>query len=104
MTNLFAILILLLLGWFWLDSLRAKELATAVSRAACERLGLQHLDQTVALRHIGLRRTPFGLRLRRVYSFDFSEEGAGRRSGHVALVGIELEEIHLDLPEESLDA
>jgi hypothetical protein len=104
MESLFAILALLLLGWFWLDSLRARELATGISRAACERLGLQHLDQTVALRKIGVRRTWEGLRLRRVYRFDFSEEGVGRRSGYVVLVGIELEEVSLGLPEDTLDA
>jgi hypothetical protein len=104
MESLFAILVLLLLGWFWLDSLRARELATEISRAACDRQGLQHLDQTVALRKIGVRRTWDGLRLRRVYRFDFSEEGVGRRSGYVVLVGIELEEVSLGLPEDTLDA
>jgi hypothetical protein len=104
MNSLFAILALLLLGWFWLDSLRAKELATGISGAACRQRGLQHLDQTVALRRIGLRRTPEGLKLRRVYRFDFSEEGVGRRSGYLVLVGIALEELNLGLPEEITDA
>jgi hypothetical protein len=102
--NLLAILTLLLLGWFWLDSLRARELAIGICRAACERSGLQFLDQTVALRRLTLRRTPAGLRLRRVYKFDFSEEGIGRRSGHLALVGLELEELSLGLPEDPADA
>jgi len=30
MSNLVAILLLLLLGWFWLDSLRARELAFGI--------------------------------------------------------------------------
>ena len=85
MDNLFTILVLLLAGWFWLDSLRARELATGICRAACEQRGLQFLDQTVALRRLGVRRTPAGLRLRRVYRFDFSEEGGalGTVLGHV---------------------
>jgi hypothetical protein len=102
--NLFAILVLLLLGWFWLDSLRAREMAVGICRAACERRDLQFLDQTVALRHLGVRRTPDGLRLRRVYRFDFSEEGIGRRTGYLALVGLDLEEISLGLPSDPADA
>ena len=50
------------------------------------------------------RRTPDGLRLRRVYSFDFSEGGVGRRSGYLVLVGLELEELSLGLPEDPNDA
>jgi hypothetical protein len=104
MESLFAILALMLLGWFWLDSLRARELATGVCRAACKQRGLQFLDQTVALRHLGVRRTFAGLRFRRVYRFDFSEEGAGRRQGHLVLLGLDLEEISFGLPEAPADA
>jgi len=104
MNSLFAILAILLLGWFWLDSLRAKELATGICRAACKRQDLQFLDQTVALRHLRVRRTLEGLRLRRVYRFEFSEEGAGRRSGHLVLLGLDLKEISFGLPQQSDDA
>lgn len=103
MDNLLAILALLLVGWFWLDSLRAREMATGVCRAACEQRNLQFLDQTVALRHLGVRRTATGLRLRRVYRFDFSEEGVGRRSGYLVLLGMELEMISLGLPDHPAD-
>jgi hypothetical protein len=99
--NLIAILTLALLGWFWLDSLRARELATDIARAACDRRRLQFLDQTVALYRLGLRRTPPGLRWRRVYRFDFSEEGVGRRMGCLVLVGLDLELLDLGLPGET---
>lgn len=104
MSNLIAILALLLLGWFWLDSLRAREIAIGICRAACEQRSLQFLDQTVALVRLGLRRTGEGLRLRRVYRFDFSEEGVGRRSGYAILVGMDLEELSLGLPDHPADA
>lgn len=104
MSNLISILALLLLGWFWLDSLRAREIATGISRAACERRGLQFLDQTVSLVRLGLRRTGGGLRLRRVYRFDFSEEGVGRRDGYLVLVGVDLVELSLGLPDRPADA
>lgn len=103
MNNLLAILALLLLGWFWLDSLRARELATGICHAACTQRDVQFLDQTVALRRLGLRRTDSGLRLRRVYRFDFSEEGVGRRSGYLVLVGLDLELISMGLPDRAAD-
>jgi hypothetical protein len=103
MDNLLAISALVLLGWFWLDSLRARELATGIARAACSQRDIQFLDQTVALRHLGLRRTPGGLRWRRVYRFDFSEEGVGRRTGYLVLVGLNLAEISLGLPDRVAD-
>lgn len=98
MDNLLAIFGLLLVGWFWLDSLRSRELATEICRTVCQRRGFQFLDQTVALRHLRIRRTEAGLRLRRIYGFDFSEEGIGRQSGYLVLVGMELENIDLGLP------
>jgi hypothetical protein len=104
MDNLGIILAVLAAGWFWLDSARAREIATGIGRAACERHQLQFLDQTVALRRLALRWPAQGLRLRRVYSFDFSEEGVGRRTGHLVLLGLHLEELSLGLPGRPEDA
>jgi hypothetical protein len=104
MDSLLAIFALLLLGWFWLDSLRARELAIGICRAACDERDFQFLDQAVALQRIGIARTPNGLRLRRVFRFDFSEEGVGRHSGYVVLRGIDLETFSLGLPDQPKDA
>ncbi|MEJ2327007.1 MAG: DUF3301 domain-containing protein [Chromatiaceae bacterium] len=103
MDNLLAIFGLTLLGWFWLDSLRARELATGIARAACAQRGLQFLDQTVALHHLRVRRVPQGLRWRRVYRFDFSEEGVGRQTGYLVLIGLDLMEISVGLPDQMAD-
>lgn len=103
MSNLFPILILLLLGWFWLDSLRARELALGICRAGCERRDLQLLDQAVALRRLRLTWGREGVRLRRVYRFDFSEEGLGRRNGYLVMRGTILEELSFGLLEQPHD-
>jgi hypothetical protein len=103
MNSLLAIVALLLLGWFWLDSLRAREMATEICREACRQRALQLLDQTVALRGLQLRRTDAGLRWRRVYRFDFSEEGIGRRCGDLVLLGLDLESIRVDQSEQRTD-
>lgn len=98
MSNIFAILLLLLLGWFWLDSLRAREIALGICKAACQARGLQLLDQAVMLRRLGLSWRDDGIRLRRVYRFDFSEEGIGRHSGYLVLRGIDLDDLSFGLP------
>ena len=100
MTNLSLILLLLLIAWFWLDSLRAREIATGICRAACEQRRVQFLDQTVALRRVNLRWPSTGVRIRRVYRFDYSEEGVGRHTGHVIMLGTALEQLSMGLPNE----
>ncbi len=104
MDNLLAILLLLLIGWFWLDSLRAREIAIALCQAACTRRELQFLDQAVALRRLGVSWRAEGIRMRRAYRFDFSEEGIGRRTGYIVLRGMNLEELSFGLPSETQDA
>jgi hypothetical protein len=86
---------------FWLDSARARELATAIARSLCDRRGLQFLDDTVVLRRIGLRWGKNGLRLRRMFDFDFALGGAGRRSGYLILLGTDVELYGMDLPEQA---
>lgn len=98
MSNLLAIIFLALLGWFWLDSLRTREVALAICKRACEAEDLQLLDQTVALRRLSLSWRAEGVRLRRVYRFEFSEEGVGRRAGYLVLSGIRLEVLRFDEP------
>lgn len=98
MSTLLALIALLAVIWFWLDSLRTREIATGIGRAACRRQQVQFLDQTVALQRMGLRWLADGVRLRRVYRFDYSEEGAGRHTGHITMIGMQLEELSMGLP------
>ena len=104
MTDLLALFLLLMLGWFWLDSLRAREIALGICKAACARHDLQFLDQAVAVRRLGLSWGANGVRVRRVYRFDFSEEGLGRRTGYLVMRGIDLEDLSFGLPDQTRDA
>jgi hypothetical protein len=104
MSNLLVVFLLLLLGWFWLDSLRAREIATEICKTACSRRELQFLDQTVALKRLGLAWRSEGVRIRRVYRFDFSEEGVGRRSGYLVMRGLVVEDLSFGLPTQIQDA
>ncbi|MCK7575478.1 MAG: DUF3301 domain-containing protein [Chromatiales bacterium] len=104
MSHLLIVGLLLVLGWFWLDSLRAREIATGICQAACRQRELQFLDQAVALRRLGLTWRSEGMRLRRVYRFDFSEEGMERRQGYIVMRGLNLEELSFGLPDQVSDA
>jgi len=88
-------------GYLWLDGARAREFATALCRESCNRRGFQFLDDSVALVRMAPRWTGAGLRLRRMYEFDFSAEGVGRLTGYIVLVGINLEVLDFGIPDEN---
>jgi hypothetical protein len=84
-------------GWFWYDSMRARERAVALGRNACEREGLQFLDETVLCTRTRPARAADGrVRLRRVYRFEFSDDGVNRRAGELVLLGPALESLDLE--------
>ncbi len=98
MTNLFALLLVGGLVLVWLDGARAREFATTLARRYCQNRGLQLLDETVSLVRMGIRWTDKGLRIRRMFRFEFSLEGVGRRVGYVLMLGTQLESIDDGLP------
>ena len=93
---------LLLLGvliggfWFWLDSLKAREIGVAAARRACAEEGLQFLDETVAGRSLKLVRDDDGvLRWQRIFAFEYSDTGNNRCFGSVTLLGHQVEMLHV---------
>ena len=95
--NIFIILSVIFLVWFWLNSIRVKEIAMQASAQACKQIGAQFLDQTASLENIGFERDSRGrLTLHRVYSFDFSRDRETRQKGHVSLTGQVITKIFLD--------
>ncbi len=84
-------------AWLWIDSLRAREHAVAAGRAACKRYNVQLLDETVAFARLRLARDDAGrLRLRRTYTFEFSDTGNNRRHGAIVMLGARLEVLQLE--------
>jgi hypothetical protein len=79
--------------WFWQDSLAARESANAAAKEACQRLGLQFLDGTVAFARIVLVREAGWLKLRRTYVFDYTATSIERRQGFVLLTGRRVESV-----------
>ena len=91
-------IILVLAGVFlWLDSLRARERAVQAGRAACKRYDLQFLDETVSFTRLRLARGEDGnLKLKRTYTFEFSDTGNNRRHGAIVMLGGELQDLQLE--------
>ena len=96
----FLIGFLLVVGFgllFWRDSLGAREQARAASSRACQRMGVQLLDDTVALERLWLRRDRDGrLKLERLYVFEFTDTGQRRQVGSVLLVGWRVEVLQME--------
>ncbi|HEY6543265.1 MAG TPA: DUF3301 domain-containing protein [Dokdonella sp.] len=95
--EILAILALAAGALLWADSLRARERALKAGRAACERYGLQFLDDTVAFARLRLARDDAGrLRIARTYTFEFSDTGNNRRDGAIVMLGEELRDLHFE--------
>ncbi|HEU4604215.1 MAG TPA: DUF3301 domain-containing protein [Steroidobacteraceae bacterium] len=81
-------------AWFWQNSLGARERANAAALEACQQLGLQFLDGTVAFARISVARGGGGFfRLKRTYVFDYTATSIERRQGFVVLLGNDLQSV-----------
>jgi hypothetical protein len=95
--NVVALVAVALLAWLWYDSMRARERAVAVGQAACARERLQFLDETVECTSVRPARNAAGrLVLRRVYRFEFSDDGSRRRAGSVVMLSGEVESLTME--------
>jgi hypothetical protein len=86
--DVLSIVLLLGIAWFWIDSIKAREIAVQRARQECEAEGAQFLDDTVASTKTGFTRDDDGrVVLRRVYSFEYSDTGNNRRPGSIVMQG-----------------
>jgi hypothetical protein len=89
--------VLAALAWLWYDSMRARERAVAAGQRACARDGLQFLDETVECTSVRPARNAAGrLQLRRVYRFEFSDDGSHRRAGSIVMLSGEVESLTME--------
>ena len=103
MGNLLLLLVMGSVLLFWLTGARAREFATGLAQRYCQQRGMQFLDGTVSLARVGIRWTNAGLRVRRMFRFDFSLEGVGRRTGYILMLGTDLEAVDDGLPKARAD-
>lgn len=91
------IILLISLILYWLDSIRAKEDATKHAKAACKKVLIEFLDDTVLIKKVRLRRNTQGhLSIYREYEFEFSSTGEFRYKGEVRLLGKYLIDIEME--------
>jgi Protein of unknown function (DUF3301) len=95
--DIVALLAVAALGWLWYDSMRARERAVAAGQGACARERLQFLDETVECTSVRPVRNAAGrLVLRRVYRFEFSDDGSNRRAGGIVMLSGEVESLTME--------
>jgi hypothetical protein len=88
MLELLGLVVILVLGLLWFDSLQAREAAVHAARAACESEGLLFLDDTVGIAGLKPARDDEGrLKLQRAYDFEYSDTGNNRIHGSVVMLG-----------------
>lgn len=86
----------LVLAWFWMASLAARDIAIEAGKQIAARDGLQLLDETVAIIKLRAARDASGrLRLQRTYAFEVSDTGTNRLSCQLVLLGNHLEQIYI---------
>jgi len=92
MTGTLILLLLFAAGAaLWSSARDAHERARLLAAQACQRSGVQLLDQTVSLDRISLARNAEGrLRISRRYRFDYSQRGSDRRRAALAMLGTQL--------------
>ena len=97
---LLPIIVLALLVWFWADSLRAREQALNACALACNKINAQLLDETVALRRLGITRNQYGQAVwRRTYRFEYTLDGSLRLRGSVIMRGRSIETMAIQSPD-----
>lgn len=97
MFEILLLLIILLISWFWLDTIAKREIAIFTGRELAHRCNLQLLDETVACKKLSLARNSRGhVQLVRLYEFEVSADGQTRLSCNLQLLGKQLQ--HWDIP------
>src|SRR5690625_4423484 len=87
------------IAWLWNDTLEAREHMLRHCRRALAELDMQLLDETVAIRRVGLRRDRRGrIAISRAYDFEFSMNGQDRWPGRAMLLGRRVETLQIEEP------
>ena len=96
-SDLIVLIFLLVIIFYWLDSIRAKEIATKNALSACKDTLIEFLDDTVVIKKVRLRRDIKGkIAIYREYQFEFSSTGDFRYKGMVRLLGQALIDVEME--------
>ena len=91
---LLGLVIIGVIGWFWQNTLRAKEAVCAVCCRLCQTYGYQLLDDTVTFEQLRFVRNDRGrVSLARYYTFRFSLNGTDCYKGTIYTVGTQVKAV-----------
>ncbi len=97
LTELFFIFISLPLIWLWLDAMKIKEAVRNKAALLCNQNHVQFLDDTVQLSEFSIVRQSFWqFKLKRAYSFEFTNNESFRYQGRIIVVGRSIIETSMD--------
>lgn len=97
LTELFLIFVSLPLLWLWLDAMKIKEAVRFKAAALCKHSHVQFLDDTVQMSQLRIvRQSDWQFKLRRVYSFEFTNNENFRYQGQIIVLGRTIIETHMD--------
>lgn len=97
-SELFIIMGLVLVVWFWLESMRVNEVARFIGAKICKENNVQFLDDTVHLASVRMGKNSYGqLKLIRKYEFEFTNSELHRYAGELTLAGKQLLSSHMDV-------
>ncbi len=92
MFEILLIIIVVIISWFWQDSIAKREIAIYAGRDLASRCSLQLLDESVACNKIRFGRDGHGrMQIIRLYDFEVSADGHTRLSCHLQLLGKQLQ-------------
>lgn len=100
MEFLFLLLVLLLIVLIWQNNLKSRELAIKYCFNVCNKSNLQLLDQTIAMKSIGISKWKghFPV-IYRKYAFEFSIDGSDRYNGFIIITHNQVELVGLEHPD-----
>ena len=97
MLDLFFIIVLLLIGFYWSTAMKAREIAFMAANAHCQKMDVFLLDEYVALNGPWFKRDADGkVKAWRSYQFEFSSTGDERYHGKVTMLGRKVIKIQLE--------
>ncbi len=97
MLDLFFIIVLLMIGFYWSSAMKAREIAFMAANVYCQKMDVYLLDEYVALNGQWFKRDEGGkLKAWRSYQFEFSSTGDERYHGKVIMLGRKVIKIQLD--------
>ncbi len=88
MIDLLLIILLLFIGFYWSNAMKAREIAYAAAVIHCKKMEVQLLDEYVALNGFWLKRDANGKWVGwRSYQFEFTSTGEERYQGKIVTLG-----------------